>query len=220
VAIRLVLVDDHPIVLDGLVDLFRASSDFEIVATASDGESALAAVRAHRPDVLVADVRLPGLSGLDVAGEVIRSGLLTRVVLLTAEIDDDQALQAVRLGVHGVILKQMATRLLTQCVRKVHAGGRWVEQESLRRAVENLLRKEATAPGTETPLTPTETRVVELLAGGARNKEIANRLTVSEATVKNHLHNIYVKLKLASRRELLDWYQGGVRRTGGPGPPR
>ena len=219
-AIRLVLVDDHPIVLDGLVDLFRAAGDFEIVATASDGESALAAVRAHRPDVLVADVRLPGLSGLDVAGEVIRGGLLTRVVLLTAEIDDDQALQAVRLGVHGVILKQMATRLLTQCVRKVHAGGRWVEQESLRRAVENLLRKEAAAPVTETPLTPTETRVVELLAGGARNKEIASRLTVSEATVKNHLHNIYVKLKLASRRELLDWYQGGGRRTGGPGPPR
>lgn len=219
-AIRLVIVDDHPIVLDGLVDLFRAAGDFEIVATASDGEAALAAVRAHRPDVLVADVRLPGLSGLDVAGEVIRSGLLTRVVLLTAEIDDDQALQAVRLGVHGVILKQMATRLLTQCVRKVHAGGRWVEQESLRRAVENLLRREAAAPATETPLTPTETRVVELLAGGARNKEIANRLTVSEATVKNHLHNIYVKLKLASRRELLDWYQGGGRRMGGPGLPR
>lgn len=219
-AIRLVLVDDHPIVLDGLVDLFRAAGDFEIVATASDGESALAAVRVHRPDVIVADVRLPGLSGLDVAGEVLRSGLLTRVVLLTAEIDDDQALQAVRLGVHGVILKQMATRLLTQCVRKVHAGGRWVEQESLRRAVENLLRKEATAPATETPLTPTETRVVELLASGARNKEIADRLTVSEATVKNHLHNIYVKLKLASRRELLHWYQRGGRRTGDPGQPR
>ena len=219
-AIRLVLVDDHPIVLDGLVDLFRAAGDFEVVATASDGESALVAVRAHRPDVLVADVRLPGLSGLDIAGEVIRSGLLTRVVLLTAEIDDDQALQAVRLGVHGVILKQMATRLLTQCVRKVHAGGRWVEQESLRRAVENLLRREAAAPATETPLTPTETRVVELLAGGARNKEIANRLAVSEATVKNHLHNIYVKLKLASRRELLHWYQdGGRRRAGDPGPP-
>ena len=219
-AIRLVLVDDHPIVLDGLVDLFRVAGDFEVVATASDGESALVAVRAHRPDVLVADVRLPGLSGLDVAGEVIRSGLLTRVVLLTAEIDDDQALQAVRLGVHGVILKQMATRLLTQCVRKVHAGGRWVEQESLRRAVENLLRREAAAPATETPLTPTETRVVALLAGGARNKEIANRLAVSEATVKNHLHNIYVKLKLASRRELLHWYQdGGRRRAGDPGPP-
>ena len=213
--IRLIVADDHPIVLDGLAGLFRAADEFAVVATATNGQAALAAIRAHRPDVAVLDIRMPERNGLEVAAEIFRERIPTRVVLLSVAIDDDHTIEAVRLGVHGIVLKEMATRLLVQCVRKVHAGGYWVEQDSLRRAMEGLLRREATLQSTDAAtLTATEIRVVELLAGGARNKEIADRLNVSEATVKNHLHNIYVKLKLSSRRELARWYEEARRREG------
>ena len=213
--IRLVLADDHPIVLDGLVGLFRSPEEFIIVATAASGPAALAAVRTHEPDVAVLDIRMPGKTGLEVAAEILRGNGRTRVVLLSVALDDDQTIEAIRLGVHGIVLKEMATRLLVQCVRKVHAGGHWIEQDSMRRAMEGLLRREATLQSDEAAsLTSTEIRVVDLLAGGARNKEMADRLNVSENTVKNHLHNIYVKLKLSSRRELVRWHE--ERRRGGP----
>jgi DNA-binding NarL/FixJ family response regulator len=215
VTIRLVLADDHPIVLKGLVDLFQSSGEFAVVGTADTGPAALAAVRTHRPDVVVLDIRMPGQSGLEVAGDILRDHLPTRIVLLSVEITDNQTLEAIRLGVHGILLKHMATRLLVECVRKVHAGGRWVEQESLRRAMEGLLQREVASQPEATLLTLAEDRVVEILASGARNKEIADRLNISESTVKNHLHNIYVKLKVSSRRELLRWYE--ANRRGRPG---
>ena len=134
----------------------------------------------------------------------MREGLPTRVILVTASIDDREATEVFRLGIHGVVLRDMAPRLLVQCIRKVLAGGRWVELESLRSAVENLLREEALP---RPAATLAEVRVVGLLVQGARNKEIADHLGVSESTVKNHLHNIYRKLNLSSRGELAQWYR-------------
>ena len=204
--IRLVIAEGRQIVLLGLERFLSSVGDFAVVATATDGQGSLAAVRAHRPDVAVLDIRLPGKSGLEVAGEILREGLPTRIVLVTETIDDRESLEAFRLGIHGVLLKEMGPRLLVHCIRKVHAGGRWVERESLRRAVENLLRAEALPRPASSPLTLAEVRVAGLLAQGTRNKEIAHRLGVSESTIKNHLHNIYVKLNLSSRGELALWY--------------
>lgn len=212
-AIRLVIADGHPIALLGLERFLRSLEDFAVVATATDGPESLAVVRAHRPDVAVLDIRLAGKSGLQVAAEILQEGLPTRIVLVTATIDDRESLEALRLGIHGVLLKEMAPRLLVQCIRKVHAGGRWVERESLRRVVEHLLRQEGSARPASSPLTLAEVRVAALLAQGARNKEIADRLQVSESTIKNHLHNIYVKLKLSRRGELAQWYR--ARSMGG-----
>ena len=101
----------------------------------------------------------------------------------------------------------MAPRQLAQCIRKVHAGGHWVEQESLRRTVQNLLREEALPRLASPSLTLAEVRVAGVVAQGARNKEIADHLGVSESTIKNHLHNIYTKLNLSSRGELARWYR-------------
>src|SRR3989442_236088 len=126
-----------------------------------------------------------------------------------ASSDSRSSIEAFRLGIHGVLLKEMAPGLLVQCIRKVLAGGRWVELESLRRAVENLLRDEALPRPAASPLTPAEVRVAGLLVQGARNKEIANHLGVSESTIKNHLHNTYTKLNLSSRGELARWYRTG-----------
>src|SRR3989475_8369691 len=204
--IRLVIAEGHQIVRLGLERFLGSIEDFTVVATATDGPEALAAVRAHAPDVVVLDIRLSGKSGLEVAGEILREGLPTRIVLVTETIDDRESLEAFRLGIHGVLLKEMAPRLLVHCIRKVHAGGRWVERESLRRAVENLLRAEALPRPASSPLTLAEGRVAGLLAQGTRNKEIAHRLGVSESTIKNHLHNIYVKFNLSSRGELASWY--------------
>src|SRR5207245_11538430 len=110
----------------------------------------------------------------------------------------------------------MAPRQPVQCIRKVHAGGRWVEQESLRRTVENLLREEASPRSASPSLTLAEVRVAGVVAQGARNKEIADHLGVSESTVKNHLHNIYTKLNLSSRRELVRWYRIAAHPNGSP----
>jgi two-component system, NarL family, nitrate/nitrite response regulator NarL len=207
-AIRLFLADDHPIVLDGLTRVLASNTRYAVVGTAANGDEALQAIRAKTPDVAILDIRMPGKSGIEVAAAILSEGLPTRVVLLTADITDDDTLAAVRLGVHGVVLKQMAKSLLLKCIDKVHAGGRWVEQESMRRAFENFIKREAgpeAVPGSE--LTTAETRVVELVVTGARNKEIAEQLHLSESTVKNHLHSIYLKLNLESRRQLVEWYE-------------
>jgi DNA-binding NarL/FixJ family response regulator len=200
--IRVVLADDHPVVLAGLADTLRAASDFTVLASCEDGETALQAVQRHKPDVAILDIRMPRMSGLEVLREIRRRDLPTRVLLLTADIDEDQTLEAIRQGVNGVILKSMAARLLVEGVRKVAAGGYWVETESLRRAVDRLLRREGTR--IQGVLTPAEHRVVQFVMNGRTNAQIADALHVSEGTVKSHLHNIYSKLEVKNRRELID----------------
>ena len=198
-AITLVLADDHPIVLSGLENLLRLETDFKVVAQCQTGEETLQAVRKNRPDILILDIRMPGKNGLDVLRQIRKEGLRTRVIFLTAALDEDQALEAIRLGICGVVLKEMAPKLLIQCIRKVHAGGQWLERSSFGHALENVIRREAVGREIGRTLTPREIEIVRLLAGGLRNKEIGKRLFISEGTVKIHLHHIFDKLKLNSR---------------------
>ena len=206
-AIRVVLADDHPIVLDGLETLFRMEQDIQVVARCVNGEEALRAVRQHRPDVLILDIRMPGKDGLEVLREMQGDGLPTQVVLLTVALDEDETVEALRLGVRGVVLKEMAPQMLIQCVRKVHAGEQWVERRSVGRAVEKLLRREAGAREVAGVLTPREIQIVRMVAAGRRNKEIADTLCISEGTVKIHLHHIYEKLQLDGRLALVLYAQ-------------
>jgi DNA-binding NarL/FixJ family response regulator len=124
-------------------------------------------------------------------------------VLLTAQIDDDQTLEAVRLGVGGIILKEMAPQLLMECIRKVHAGQRWVERKSVGRALDTLLRREAGLRDLRQALTNRELEIVRMIVLGLHNSEIGQRLSVSEGTVKSHLHHIYEKLGVNGRVGLL-----------------
>jgi DNA-binding NarL/FixJ family response regulator len=201
--IRLVLADDHPIVLDGLLRLFEPEPDIEVVARCGDGEAALRAVREHRPDVLVLDLRMPRLDGMGLLRRLAGERLGGRTVLLTAELGEDELLEAVRLGVRGVVLKEMAPDLLVRCVRTVHAGGQWLEQPVTGRALERLIARETARPQLK-HLTPREVELVRLANDGLRNKEIAARLGLTEGTVKFHLHRVYEKLGVASRVELLN----------------
>ncbi len=203
--IRLVLADDHPIVLDGLEALFRLEHDFQVVARCTDGAAALATVRRHRPDILVLDIHMPGTDGLAVIRELHQERLPTKVVLLAAALNDFELLEALRLGVRGMVLKDLAPQLLVQCVRKVHAGEQWLERHVIGRMLDTLRRSEAGGGGRDGGdlLTPREIELVRMVAGGLRNKEMAKRLAISEGTIKTHLHNIYRKLQVQNRVELV-----------------
>lgn len=203
--IRLVLADDHPLVLEGLANLLRPEEGFEVLARCATGRETLEAVESHAPDLLVLDLRMPGLDGLDVLRELRTRGSAVRVVLLTAALDEDDVLEAIRLGVKGVVLKEMAPSLLLQCLRKVHAGGQWLEKDSVGRALERLLRRDSGMQEAQSVLTPRELDVVKMVAAGLRNKDLAERLFVAEGTVKVHLHNIYEKLGIDGRVTLALW---------------
>jgi DNA-binding NarL/FixJ family response regulator len=197
---RLVLVDDHPIVLDGLEQLFRLEPELEVVARCRDAAAALAAVDRHRPDVLVLDLKMPGGGGIAVLEALAGRPDPPRVVLLTAALDEDELIDAVRLGARGVVLKEMAPQLLLEAVRRVAAGGEWLEEGLGGRAIKRLLARHlAAAAG----LTAREEEIVRLAARGLRNRDIGDELHISEGTVKMHLHHVFAKLDCDNRVEML-----------------
>src|SRR5262245_17769711 len=139
--IRLVLVDDHPIVLDGLDQLFRLQPDLSVVGRCGNADEALRMVKSERPDVLILDLLMPGASGLELLRALDLQSINTRVVLLTAVADDDQLLEAIRLGAQGVVLKDMAPAMLVDAVREVHAGAQWFDKGLGGRALPRLLSR-------------------------------------------------------------------------------
>lgn len=198
-AIRLVLADDHPLILDALEMLFCSQEGFEVLAACRTGTGALEAIRLHRPDVAVLDLQMPDKSGLAVLREMTAERLPTRTVLLTAVIEDAEMLEAMRLGVGGVVLKDMPASSIVQCVRKIHAGEPWLENRSATRVIEKLMRSESGSREASALLTLRELEIVRLLGQGLRNREIASRLSISANTVKVHLSHIYAKLDLDGR---------------------
>jgi DNA-binding NarL/FixJ family response regulator len=203
-AIRLVLADDHPVVLAGLAEIFKAEGDFEVVACVSDGAQALAAVREHKPDVLVLDLRMPVKDGVAVLREMKEEALPTPVVLMTA-VDSGDLLEAIQLGVRGVVLKDMAAKLLVRAVREVHVGRKWIEKGTATQAMDKLLQREAAAGEVGHALTLRELQISRLVASGERNSAVAEKLSITEGTVKLHLHNIYRKLGIDGRMALVQY---------------
>ncbi|HEY8182915.1 MAG TPA: response regulator transcription factor [Thermoanaerobaculia bacterium] len=199
--VRIILADDHRIILEGLEQLFRREKDFEVIGTATNGEDALAAVRAKKPDVLVLDINMPKGNGLWVLKSVHTEKLKTRVVLLTATLDDDEVLEAMQSGVSGLVLKEAAAVNLVDTVRRVQRGERALEPVLVSRALDRLSQREEAKKIVEV-LSKRETEIVKMVAAGLRNKEIALKLSIGEGTVKTHLHTIYEKLGVHGRVEL------------------
>jgi two-component system, NarL family, nitrate/nitrite response regulator NarL len=200
--ITVVIADDHPLLLDAMENLFRLQKDIKVVARCLDGDEAVKAVRRHKPDILVLDIRMPRKDGLGVLREMKKEKLPTRVVVLTAALDEEELADAIRLGVRGLVLKELAPKLIVQCIRKVHAGELWLEKHSVSRALEKLLKREAGRNEAVQLLTTREVEIAKQVAAGLRNLEIAKSLFISEGTVKMHLHHIYQKLGVDSRTQL------------------
>jgi DNA-binding NarL/FixJ family response regulator len=200
--IRIVLVDDHQIVLHGLQQLFDRQDDFDVVAACRDAASAIEAVSMHEPDVLVLDLRMPEQGGLHVLRALAGKHEACRRVLLTAAIRDDEVVEAVKLGVTGLVLKESSPDVLLECVRAVHQGRPWIERDTMTRALHSVTPRDA-ADKPADALTPREIEIVRMVSQGLRNKAIAERLSISEGTVKVHLHNIYEKLSVDGRLELV-----------------
>lgn len=199
--IRLVVVDDHTLVRQGIRSLLALDPDMEVVGDAADGEDGVAVVTRTRPDVLLLDVRMPKMDGLAVLRHLGGRGLLPPTILLTTFDDDDTLLDALKAGARGYLLKDVSLDHLTGAIRTVAAGGSVIRPavtERVLRGLEHVARDfEALSP--PDPLTRREREILRLMAGGYSNREIAEALGTAEGTVKNHASSILSKLGVRDR---------------------
>jgi DNA-binding NarL/FixJ family response regulator len=194
------IADDHPIVLEGLVALLQGSAH-SVVSRCCNGTEVLEALQPNQPDILVLDLNMPAPNALEIARTLKQRRHPATIVLLTSEIADAEIVEAMRLEVAGIVLKETAAHQLLTCLDTVRAGQRWFDPEIARRAMCTAVWQTPAARATER-LTQRELDVIRLVARGLRNKEVARELSISEGTVKMYLHTIYEKLNLASRVEL------------------
>ena len=197
--ISVLLADDHSFIRAGIEAILRHSR-YELVATVNDGDEALEAVARLDPAVCIFDVRMPGKTGVEVLEAMRARGDTRPVVLLTAELDDRALYAAVRAGVNGIVLKNGAEDALIECLENVLGGSRSIDQELLERALDLSMSGGAHDPLSK--LAPRERQISELVAQGMRNREIAERLSMSEGTVKVYLHGIYQKVGVENRTAL------------------
>jgi two-component system, NarL family, response regulator NreC len=200
--IRVVLADDHQILLDGLRRLIDATGDMQVVATTRDTEGAIEAAATHRPDVLVLDISMPGGGGLEVARRIREMDLPTRIVVLTMYAEDRYVMEAVRLGAAGYVLKRAADTELIDAIRAVAAGDAYLTPTAVRLL---LTRQQAEGSKSEPELSPREREVLRFTARGFSNLEIAERLFVSPKTVDTYRSRIMAKLELHRRSELVEY---------------
>ncbi len=197
--IRILVVDDHPVVRAGLVMMLGTQADMQVVGEAGDGQEAVAQVAAHRPDVVLMDLEMPGLDGVQAIQRITAERSDTRILVLTAYDTDERILQAVQAGARGYLLKGVPRDEIFNAVRVVHSGGSLLQPAvatKLLNRVGDLLRGER-----EETLTEREMQVLGLMAKGYRNKEIAKDLFITERTVKFHANILFQKLNVDSRTE-------------------
>jgi two-component system, NarL family, nitrate/nitrite response regulator NarL len=202
-AIRILVADDHAIFRDGLRKLLEVADDVQIVGEASNGVECVKMLGKFKPDILLLDLRMPEKDGLGVLEEVNFDSLPTRVIVLTAAEDDRDVVRAMRLGARGVVLKQSASDLLLKSIRKVYDGEIWLDNRMTAEVIDAFKKSSESGQRREKPLlSDREKEIVQLVAQGFRNREIGEKLFISEQTVKNHLHNIFDKLGVSDRLEL------------------
>ena len=200
-AIRVLVADDHAVVRQGLRTFLELQDDIEVVADAADGERALAAVAEHDPDVVLMDLVMPVMDGVEAIGRIAADHPRTRVIALTSFLDDDKVFPAVRAGASGYLLKDVQPQELVKAIRAVDAGEVLLHPAVTAKLMEDVVDGGGRG-GTPADLTPRERQVAELIARGGQNKRIALELGISEKTVKSHVSSILRKLDLADRTQV------------------
>jgi two-component system nitrate/nitrite response regulator NarL len=201
--IRILIADDHGIFRDGLRRLLEAEPGLCVVGEAADGADAVALVTQLRPDILLLDLAMPRLPGMEVLRELAAGKQPVRTILLTASVERPQILEALQLGARGVVLKESATLVLLKSIAAVMAGSYWVGRESVPDLKELVLDSVATElPSGRYGLTRREMQMVAAIVEGSSNREIAQKFNVREDTVKHHLTSIFSKLDVSTRLEL------------------
>lgn len=191
--IRLLIVDDHPVVRDGLRGMFAGVTDFEVVGEAADGDQALDLIESLRPDVVLMDLRMPGTDGVTAIRQLSEQGSRTRVLVLTTYDSDSDVLPAIEAGATGYLLKDAPREELFRAARAAYRG-----EPALSLSVTAKLMSQLRAPQQES-LSERELEVLSLVAQGLTNRDAAAQLFISEATVKSHLVHVYVKLDVNDR---------------------
>ena len=201
--LRILVADDHAIFRDGLRKLLWDADDVTIIGESSNGNECVKMLAKFKPDILLLDLRMPEKDGLAVLEEVNFDSLPTKVIVLTAAEDDRDVVRAMRLGARGVVLKQSASDLLLKSIRKVADGEIWLDNRMTAEVIDAFKKSAEAGQRREKPLlSDREKEIVQLVAQGFRNREIGEKLFISEQTVKNHLHNIFDKLGVSDRLEL------------------
>ena len=211
--ISVCLVDDQTLVRQGIRSLLELSDDISVVAEAGDGAQAVALIPQAKPDVVLLDMRMPGMSGLDVLNALAAKNALPATIILTTFDDDQLVLAGLKAGARGYLLKDVSLEQLVDAVKTVAGGGSLVAPVVTQRLLSGLERMQNEFVSLEQPdpLTDRETEILRLMAGGYSNKEIANSLTVAEGTVKNHVSNILSKLGVRDRtRAVLKAFEIGI----------
>jgi DNA-binding NarL/FixJ family response regulator len=205
--IRIAIADDHPVFRDGLFEVLQLEDGFEMVGKASSGEEILRVLQDERPQILLLDLSMPGMDGLATLRRLREIGSDAKVIVLTASEDRKHLVEAMQLGASGIVLKHDQTSVLVKSIRRVHAGEIWLHTST----TQAVMQRAEPAPPIPAPahfsqpkpqLTRKETEVTRMVAQGLRNREIANRMCISEQTVKNHLRSIFEKLRVSDRLEL------------------
>jgi DNA-binding NarL/FixJ family response regulator len=205
--IRIAIADDHPAFRDGLCEVLQLEDGFELVGKASNGAEILRVLEDQRPQILLLDLSMPGMDGLATLRRLRETGSKTKVIVLTASEDREHLMEAMQLGASGMVLKHDETSVLVKSIRRVHAGEIWLQSST----TQAVMQCAELSPPTAAPdysmqpkprLTRKETEVTRMVAQGLRNREIANRMFISEQTVKNHLRAIFEKLQVGDRLEL------------------
>jgi len=199
--INVMLVDDQNLVRKGVRSLLELSEEIEVIAEATDGAEAIRMIPQVAPDVVLLDMRMPGLSGLDVLRELSQNDTLPPTIILTTFDDDELVLGGIKSGAKGYLLKDVALADLVNAIKTVAEGGSIVKPAVTQRLLKGLenLQNDFSSLDRPDPLTDRETEILRLMAGGYSNKEIASSLGVAEGTVKNHVSNILSKMGVRDR---------------------
>jgi DNA-binding NarL/FixJ family response regulator len=190
--IRILIVDDHPVVCSGLTSMLSAQIGIEVVGSAASGEEALAIVQRDRPDIMLLDLRMPGMDGIGVLNALGHMVHTTRVVVLTSFEKEEDIYRAIRAGAQGYLLKDTTESEMVAAISVVNSGKRYIPRHIAARLADRLMRSDLTAR---------ELQTLELLAQGSTNKQIAGALGISDNTVRHHVNNIMEKLQVTDRTE-------------------